>query len=116
MVKAIPSQIVIKGFTNQWQAFKQRLPIKLWQDFEKLIEYARKHPHPDPEVNPFQQIVMAILIEQEKEINRLQIKLKPGLRKKCPRCHSEWNNDDSKGGLCPDCKEYLLFFLPKTDF
>jgi len=116
MTKAItPSQIVIKGFTSQWQEFRQRLFEDLQQDFEKIIKHAKKHPYPDPEGNPFQQIVMSILIEQEKEINRLRLKLKPGLRKKCPRCYTEWNADDSKGGLCPDCKEYLLFFLPKPD-
>ena len=116
MTKAsTPSQIVIKGFTSQWQEFKKRLPIDLQQDFEKIIDHAKKHPHPDPEGNPFQQIVMAILLEQEKEINRLRIKLKPGLRKKCPRCHTEWNTDDYNGALCPYCREYLLFFLPKPD-
>lgn len=115
MIKAFTtSQSIIEGFSLRWQDFRQRLPEDLQEDFDKLIEYVKKHPYPDPEGNPFQQIVMAILIEQEKEINRLRIKLKPSLRKKCPRCHIEWNSDDYSGALCPDCREYLLFFLPKT--
>lgn len=56
-------------------------------EFDNLMNQAKKHPHPDPEGIPFQQIVMSILIEQEKEINRLRNKLNPYLRMKCLRCN-----------------------------
>jgi len=58
---------------------------------------------------------MSILIEQEKEINRLRRKLSPCLRMKCPRCNTESNKEDFNGRLCPDYSEYLLLPLPKTE-
>jgi hypothetical protein len=116
MTKTItPSQLVIEGFIFQWQKFKQKLPVELQQEFDRLMKYAIEHPHPDPEGVPFQQIVMSILIEQEKEIKRLRSKLNTNITKKCPRCRTERNKDDFKGALCPDCREYLLFSLPKPD-
>ena len=63
----------------------------------------------------FQQIVILILIEQEKEIKRLRSKLNPYLRKICPRCRTERNREDFKAAICPDCREYLLFPLPKPN-
>jgi len=116
MTKPItPSELVIEGFTFQWQRFKQKLPEDLKQEFDDLIKHAKEHPHPDPEGIPFQQIVISILIEQEKEIKRLRSKLNPYLMKKCPRCHTERNIEDFEGALCPDCREYLLFSLPKPE-
>ena len=109
----LTSQLIIDGFACQWQKFKQKLPEDLHQEFNELINHARKHPYPDPEGIPFQQIVMSILIEQEKEINRIRNKLSPYLRMKCPRCNSEGNKEDFNGRLCSDCIEYLLFPLPK---
>lgn len=116
MIKTITtSQLIIEGFICQWQKFKQKLPEDIQPEFDNLINKARKHTHPDPEGIPFQQIIMSILIEQEKEINWLRNKLTPYLRMKCPRCNSERNSEDFDGRLCPDCKEYLLFFLPKPN-
>ena len=116
MIKSkTPSQIVIDGFTWQWKKFKQRLSEDLHQEFDELTKHAREHPHPDPEGIPFQQIVMSILIEQEKEINRLRTKLSPYLRKKCPRCHTEGNKEDFNGRLCSYCRKNLFFPLPKPD-
>jgi len=108
-------QHVIEGFNLQWQKFKQKLPEDLQKDFENLMNHAGEHPHKDPEEIPFQQIVMSILIEQEKEINSLRSKLSPYLRRKCPRCHTEGNKEDFNGRLCQYCREYLLFPLPKPD-
>ncbi len=117
MTKATtPSQLVIEGFNCQWKKFKQKLPEDLRQEYDNLIKHAREHPHPDPEGIPFQQIIMSILIEQEKEINRLRKKLNPYLRKKCPRCYSERNREGFKGAMCPDCREYLFFPLPHFSY
>ena len=111
----LTSEMVIKGFTRQWQKFKLKLPEELQLEFDNLMKHAKEHPHPDPEGIPYQQIVISILIEQEKEIKRLRSKLNPYLMKKCPRCRAVRNKDDFKGALCSDCREYLLFPLPKPD-
>jgi len=113
MTETIPaSQLVVKGFACQWRKFKEKLPKELQRDFDELMKHAKKHPIPGPEAIPFQQIVISILIEQEKELNRLRRKLIPYFKKKCPRCNAEWNREDFKSALCPDCREYLLFPLP----
>jgi hypothetical protein len=110
MVQTIPAtQMVIEGFARQWHWFKEKLPKELQGDFDALIKHALKHPHPGPEGIPFQQIIISILIEQEKELERLRKKLIPDSKKSCPRCGAERNKEDFKGALCPDCREYLLF-------
>jgi hypothetical protein len=113
MTKTIQaSQLVIEGFACQWNEFKKKLPKDLQDDFGQLMKHAKKHPNPGPEGIPFQQIVISILIEQEKELERLRSKLTPYSKKKCPRCNTERNKEDFIGAMCPDCREYLLFPLP----
>jgi hypothetical protein len=68
---------IILGFSYEWQWFKDNLSEELQKDFENLIKLANRHPHQDPEEIPFQQIIMSILIEHEKEINKLRKKLIP---------------------------------------
>jgi hypothetical protein len=70
-----PLHPTIKGFTLEWKDFNNNLPKDLQQDFQSLMKHASKHPRRDPEGIPFQQIIMSILIEHEKEINRLGNKL-----------------------------------------
>ena len=106
------SQLVVEVFSSQWHKFKKKLPKDLQRDFDELMNYAKRHPIPSPEAIPFQQIVISILIEQEKELEKLRRKLNPYSKKKCPRCNAEWNKEDFKGALCPDCRECLLFPLP----
>jgi hypothetical protein len=113
MTQIIPvSQLVVEVFSSQWYKFKQKLPQDLQRDFDQLMNYAKRHPIPGTEAIPFQQIVISILIEQEKELDRLRKKLIPHSKKKCPRCSAERNKEDFIGALCPDCREYLLFPLP----
>ena len=113
MIQTIPaSQLVVEVFSSQWHKFKEKLPKDLQRDFDELMNHAKNHPIPGPEAISFQQIVISILIEQEKELSRLQRKLIPYSKKKCPRCNAERNREDFKGALCPKCREYLLFSLP----
>jgi hypothetical protein len=113
MTRIIPAtQLVIDGFACQWNNFKKKLPKDHQQIFNQLMVYAKKHPHSGPEGIPFQQIIISILIEQEKEIIKLRNKLTPKSKKQCPRCYTDYNKEDFDGALCPDCKEYLLFSFP----
>lgn len=74
-----PIHPMILGFFYEWQDFKNNLPDELKQDFENLMIHANQHLQLDSRGILFQQVIMSILIEQEKEIKRFRDKLIPNI-------------------------------------
>lgn len=101
--------LIVEAFKCKWKNFLEKIALEDKNSFQYLMEYAKRHTLVGPELNPFQPIILSILLEQEKEIYRLEKQLTPESKKKCPRCNSEKNTEDFIGALCPDCREYLMF-------
>ena len=76
MGRTVPSfRIVVEHFGLEWHEFKRALREIDKESFDCLMNHARRHaeagtnmPHP----NPFEPVVMSILIEHEKEIRKLR--------------------------------------------
>ena len=76
MGRTVPSfRMIIEGFGWEWREFKRALRDLDRQSFEHLINHARRHAEAGTNMtnpNPFEPIVMAILVEHEKEIRLLK--------------------------------------------
>ena len=66
---------MVESFGMEWNEFKRALRDMDRQAFEELLNHARSHaeagtnmPNPDP----FEPIVMSILVEHEKELRKLR--------------------------------------------
>jgi hypothetical protein len=76
MGRTLPSfRIVVESFGIEWNEFKRALRDMDRQAFEELINHARRHAEAGtnmPNPNPFEPIVMSILVEHEKELRKLR--------------------------------------------
>jgi len=76
MGRTVPSfRMVIEQFGWEWHEFKRALRDIDKQSFENLINHARRHAEAGtnmPNPNPFESIVMSILVEHENELRRLK--------------------------------------------
>ena len=76
MGRTVPSfRMVIEGFGWEWIEFKRALRGMDKDAFYELMNHARRHaeagtnmPNPDP----FEPIVISILVEHEKELRKLR--------------------------------------------
>lgn len=118
-------QRIIESFKWEWKPFKETLQTKYQKAFDELMNHAQKHaPASYKMINPslFAPIIMSILVEQEKEIQKLlksmvsENEQKKGL-KKCPRCNCTdkieafYKGDKREDGLhilCLDCRMSLF--------
>ena len=84
MGRTVPSfRIVIEQFGWNWLEFKRALRDIDKESFENLMNHARRHAEAGtnmPNPNPFEPIVMSILVEHENELRKL--------RKNDKRAHS----------------------------
>jgi hypothetical protein len=76
MGRTVPSfRIVIESFGVEWSEFKRALRDIDKESFESLMNYARRHAEAGtnmPNPNPFEPIIMSILIEHENELRKLR--------------------------------------------
>jgi len=65
---------IIESFWVEWTDFKRTLQNMDQNAFESLMHHARKHAaagHNFSHPNPFEPIVMSILLEHEKQLEKL---------------------------------------------
>lgn len=76
MGRTVPSfRMVVEGFGMEWNEFKRALRDIDKDSFNELINHARRHAEAGtnmPNPNPFEPIVMSILVEHEKELRKLR--------------------------------------------
>ncbi|UCF11633.1 MAG: hypothetical protein JSW06_06170 [Thermoplasmatales archaeon] len=76
MGRTVPSfRMVIESFGVEWSEFKRALRDIDKESFECLMNYARRHAEAGtnmPNPNPFEPIIMSILIEHEKELRKIR--------------------------------------------
>ena len=76
MGRTVPSfRIVIEQFGWDWLEFKRALRDIDKESFESLMNHARRHAESGtnmPNPNPFEPIVMSILVEHENELRKLR--------------------------------------------
>ncbi len=76
MGRTVPSfRIIVEQFGWEWKEFKRALRDIDKDSFEQLLNHARRHaeagtnmPNPDP----FEPIVLSILVEHENELRKLR--------------------------------------------
>ena len=118
-------QRIIESFRLEWKPFKETQQTKYQKAFDEIMNHAQKHaPASYKMINPslFAPIIMSILVEQEKEIQKLlkdmvsEDEKKKDL-KECPRCRCTdkienfYKGDKREDGLyilCPDCRMSLV--------
>jgi hypothetical protein len=67
--------MVIEQFGWEWGEFKRALRDIDKESFEHLINHARRHAEAGtnmPNPNPFEPIIMSILVEHENELRKLR--------------------------------------------
>jgi hypothetical protein len=118
--------MIIEQFGWDWHEFKRALRGLDKDVFDALLNHARRHAtagHNMPNPNPFEPIVMSILVEHEKELRRLKrqhhtTEEQSGEMRTCPRCggvnpvESYYKSETKKQGthiLCEDCRHGLFF-------
>ena len=76
MGRTVPTfRMVIESFGLEWSTFKRALREIDRDAFEELMNHARRHAsagHNFPRPNPFEPIVMSILVEHEKTLRNLK--------------------------------------------
>ena len=127
MGRTVPTfRMIIEQFGWDWHEFKRALRGLDKELFDRLLNHARRHAtagHNMPNPNPFEPIVMSILVEHEKELRRLRRQYETteessGEMKTCSRCgginpvESYYKSGMKKEGkhiLCEDCRHGLFF-------
>ena len=76
MGRTVPTfRNIIESFGWEWNEFKQALRNIDREAFEELINHARRHAAAGSNMsnpNPFEPVVMSILIEHEKTLRKLR--------------------------------------------
>jgi len=76
MGRTVPSfRMVIEQFGWEWTEFKRALRDIDKESFDSMINHARRHAEAGtnmPNPNPFEPIVMSILLEHENELRKLR--------------------------------------------
>jgi hypothetical protein len=70
---------IIESFGLEWNDFKRALRGGDREAFEELLNHARRHAAAGSNMatpNPFESIVMSILVEHEKTLRRLHERVK----------------------------------------
>ena len=121
-----PLEHLVETYGLEWDEFKEALDAMDQEAFVSLLRYAKLHAEAGSKVenpDPFESVVMSILVEHQKELKLLQRRLSPPQTKTCPRCGKTsqieefFKGDSLSDGvtiLCQDCRE-ALYFVPPTD-
>jgi hypothetical protein len=76
MGRTVPTfRNIIESFGWEWNEFKQALRNIDREAFEELINHARRHAAAGSNMsnpNPFEPVVMSILVEHEKTLRKLR--------------------------------------------
>lgn len=76
MGRTIPSfRMVIEQFGLEWNEFKRALRSIDKEAFDNILNIARRHAEAGtnmPNPNPFEPVVMSVLIEHEREIKKMR--------------------------------------------
>lgn len=76
MGRTVPTfRMVVESFGWEWNEFKRALRIIDQEAFDELINHARTHAAAGGNIsnpNPFEPIVMSILVEHEKALRKLR--------------------------------------------
>jgi hypothetical protein len=76
MGRTVPTfRMVVESFGWEWHEFKRALRTIDQEAFDELINHARKHAAAGSNIsnpNPFEPIVMSILVEHEKTLRKLR--------------------------------------------
>ena len=76
MGRTVPTfRMVVESFGWEWNDFKRALRIIDQEAFDELINHARQHAAAGGNIsnpNPFEPIVMSILVEHEKTLRKLR--------------------------------------------
>jgi len=76
MGRTVPSfRMVVESFGMEWNEFKRALRDIDKESFEDLMNHARRHAEAGTNMhnpNPFEPIIMSILVEHEKELKKLR--------------------------------------------
>ena len=76
MGRTVPTfRNIIESFGWEWNEFKQALRKIDREAFEELINHARRHAAAGSNMsnpNPFEPVVMSILVEHEKTLRKLR--------------------------------------------
>ena len=76
MGRTVPSfRMVIESFGLEWNEFKRALRGIDKESFEELMNHARRHAEAGtnmPNPNPFEPVVMSILVEHENQLRKLR--------------------------------------------
>jgi len=114
---------IVESYGFQWQEFNNALEELDKEAFHDLIERAKHHAEAVSKTeypNLFESVVMSILVEHQRELQRLQEILLPSQTKTCPRCSRTASIEDFFKGesvkdgvsiLCSHCKEALNFAI-----
>jgi hypothetical protein len=76
MGRTVPSfRMIVEQFGLEWNDFKRALRSIDKEAFDNIMNIARRHAEGGtnmPNPNPFEPIIMSVLIEHEKEIKKLR--------------------------------------------
>lgn len=79
MGRTVPTfRQMIEFFGVEWNSFRHALRAEDQEMFDALLNHARRHAaagHHFPHPHPFEPIVLSMLLEHEKDLQRLRRKL-----------------------------------------
>jgi hypothetical protein len=74
--RTVPTfRMVVESFGWEWNDFKRALRLIDQEAFDELINHARRHAAAGTNIanpNPFETVVMSILVEHEKALRKLR--------------------------------------------
>jgi hypothetical protein len=118
---------LVEAYGLEWDEFKEALDEMDQEAFMSLLHKAKIHADAGSKIenpDPFESVVMSILVEHQKELQLLQKRLLKPQGKTCPRCGKTtaieefFKGDTLSDGvtiLCQDCRE-ALYYIPSNNF
>ena len=110
---------LVEAYGLEWDTFADELEEMDREALAGLFQRAKYNARAVARIqmpNMFESVVMAILVEHQRELAQLQDQLLPDESKTCPRCNRKGSLDgflksDSQqvGVLCSRCQEALFF-------
>ncbi len=110
---------LVEAYGLEWDTFADELEEMDRDALAGLFHHAKCKAQAVAKIqapNMFESVVMAILVEHQRELGRLQDQLLPDESKTCPRCNQKGslerflkNDTQQVGVLCSRCQEALFF-------
>jgi hypothetical protein len=117
---------LVEAYGLEWDEFKEALEEMDQEAFVSLLRHAKLHAEAGSKIknpDPFESVVMSILVEHQKELQLLERHLLKPQTKACPRCGKTsqieefFKGDTLSDGvtiLCQDCRE-ALYYVPSNN-